>query len=321
MIWERDPLWAKCKLFFERAFAEPPDGPLYGLWCSLGLELLARAAISSVSPTLLAEPDQDHKYLLYALNRSPEKTPPRSIGAIQVFSLCVTLFDSFSKDDFNAAKALVNRRNAELHSAEDAFDQYPTRIWLPGFYKVCSSLAHELGESLESLFGTDQATVASEILRETETEATARVQSAIAAHRRVFQAKLPADQAAAAADATELATKLSHLLHHRVTCPACGCDAAVQGELFGQERVTHEDGQVIVRRSVSPRTFACSACGLKLVGYSELSAAGLGGYYSRRRTYSPEEYFGLIDPETADLTPYIESYLDDMAADAAYDNE
>jgi hypothetical protein len=321
MIWERDPLWAKSKLFFERAFAEPPDNPLYGLWCSLGLELLGRAAISSVSPTLLAEPDQDQRFILYAVNRAPGKTSPRSIGAAQVFSLCATLFDSFSTDDLKAAQALVNRRNAELHSAEDAFDQYPTRIWLPGFYRICNSLALELGESIESLFGPEQATVAREILKETETEATSRVQSTIAAHRRVFEAKSPEDRELAAAAAADEASKLSHMRHHRVTCPACGCDASVQGELFGQDRVTHEEGQVVVRRSISPRTFSCSACELKLNGYSELAAAGLGGYYSRRKTYSPEEYFGLIDPATADLTPYIESYLEDMAADAAYDNE
>jgi hypothetical protein len=59
MSWERDPLWAKTKLFFERAFNEPREDPIFGLWCSLGLELLGRAALSSISPTLLAEPDKE----------------------------------------------------------------------------------------------------------------------------------------------------------------------------------------------------------------------------------------------------------------------
>src|ERR1700733_8056848 len=39
MSWERDPLWAKARLYFEHAFREPRDDPRFGLWCSLGLEL------------------------------------------------------------------------------------------------------------------------------------------------------------------------------------------------------------------------------------------------------------------------------------------
>src|SRR5713226_336085 len=130
MTWERDPLWAKSKLFLERAFAESSDDSLFGLWCSLGLELLARAALASVSPTLLAEPDQEHRFLLHALNRGSERTPRRSIGTGQVFSLCRTLFDDFSETDLKAALALVNRRNDELHSGAAAFDEYPPKYWL-----------------------------------------------------------------------------------------------------------------------------------------------------------------------------------------------
>ena len=70
MSWERDPLWAKARLFFGRAFDEPRDDPRFGLWCSLGLELLARAALASISPTLLAAPENTHRYLLHALGRA-----------------------------------------------------------------------------------------------------------------------------------------------------------------------------------------------------------------------------------------------------------
>ena len=73
MSWERDPLWAKARLYFERAFAESREDPRFGLWCSLALELLARAAVASVSPTLLAEPDNEHRFLLHALNRGSEE--------------------------------------------------------------------------------------------------------------------------------------------------------------------------------------------------------------------------------------------------------
>src|SRR5450759_2075672 len=124
MSWERESLLTKAKLFFERAFNESRDEPLFGLWCSLGLELLGRAALSSVSPTLLAEPSNDHKYLLHALNHGSERIPRRSITSSLVFTLCKTLFPQFTEDDLKLANSLINRRNEELHTGSAAFEEY-----------------------------------------------------------------------------------------------------------------------------------------------------------------------------------------------------
>jgi hypothetical protein len=319
MSWERDSLWSKSRLFFERAFDESREDPLFGLWCSLGIELLGRAALASVSPTLLAEPAPDHRYLLHALNRGSEKIPRKSISTGQVFGLCRILFDSFSDEDLSAALALINRRNDELHTGTAAFDKYPSKVWLPGFYRACESLAKSMGESLKSLFGKEEAKIAARMISEFQKEAKQRVLSAIAAHRRVFEAKSPKERASAGTMAKQHVAKLSHRRHHTVTCPACGCAATVQGEPFGVERVSDEGGLIVVRRSMSPRSFSCSGCDLKLLGYAELHAAELGGQYTRRTEFSPEEYYGLINPESADLTKYIEDYLAEMANE--YDNE
>lgn len=198
MTWERDPLWAKARFYFEQAFHEPRDDPRFGLWCSLALELLARAALASVSPTLLAEPDRDHRNLLHALNRGSASAPRRSIRASQVFALCHELFDQFSEADLTVAKALVNRRNDELHSGNSAFHEYPSKYWLTGFYRACYSLADAMGESLEGLFGRDEAQAASRILDETKSEVRKLVEDAIAAHRKAFERKSEPDRRAAA---------------------------------------------------------------------------------------------------------------------------
>jgi ribosomal protein L37AE/L43A len=319
MIWERDPLWTKAKLFFERAFEQPADDPQYGLWCSLGLELLARAAVASISPTLLAEPDREHKNLLHALGAGPKMSSPVSISVSQVLAHCQGLFEGFTKEDFIASMALINRRNAELHSAEAAFDGYPSKQWLPSFYHSCSSLVTALGETLESLFGADQARIATEILKQSKEGVEGRVKASIAAYKRVFDAKSEAERQNAGEDAMSQTVKLVNERHHKVTCPSCGSDATVEGDAFGPERLDHEDGDIVVRQSVSPRIFKCHACGLKLTGYAELDVADLGGTYTRRTTISPEDYYGLIDPETADMSEYVDKYMADMANE--YDNE
>ena len=227
MSWERDPLWAKARLFFERAFDEPRDEPTFGLWCSLGLEMLARSALASISPTLLAKDDHNHKYLLYALNRTSERKP-QSITATQLFNLCKTLFPDFTEDDVKAAEALINRRNEELHSGAAAFEEYPSSQWLTGFYRACNLLSTAMGESLTSLFGEEEAKFAEVMLAENRKNVKSRVLSAIADHKKAFEAKQPPEKEAARAEAIKLGLELSTQQHHRVTCPACGCTATVQ---------------------------------------------------------------------------------------------
>ena len=300
MSWERDPLWAKSKLFFENAFSCPRDEPNFGLWCALGLELLARAAIASVSPTLLAEPDSSQKNLLHALNRGSDRVSRKSIGTAQVLQLCQYLFSEFTPEDQQTASVLINRRNDELHTGAAAFEQYTTRQWVAGFYRCCRSLCIPLGESLGSLFGEDEATVAEQVLQQSENEVMQRVQSLIAAHRKVFDGRSDEEQEAAAKSAAEATRKLAYQRHHRVVCPACENTATVQGTPFGSENVSQRNHEIVVKRPVVPHAFACSVCDLKLSGYAELNAAKLGDQYTRTTTFSPDEYYGLIDPENTD---------------------
>src|SRR5437867_12953061 len=116
MSWEKEHLLTKARLYFERAFAFPREDPRFGLWCAMGLELLARAAIAGISPTLLAEPDREQRFLLHALGRGSETTGRRSIGTAQVLALCGKLFPQFGPEQQDAARALINRRNDELHT-------------------------------------------------------------------------------------------------------------------------------------------------------------------------------------------------------------
>jgi len=279
--------------------------------------LLARAALAPVSPTILAQPDRDQKNLLHVVHRESELLFPKSIAATLVFDLCKRMFPVFSEEDHKVASALLNRRNAELHSGAAAFDDYRPSQWLAGFYHSCKSLATVLGESLESLFGEEEAKFAEGMLAENRDNTKREVISAIAAHKKVFEAKSSEEQEVARIEAEELGLELSTQRHHRVTCPACGCTATVIGRPFGKEHVSHDViDEIVVRQAVSPTEFSCSACGLKLLTYAQLETAGLGDPYTRKTTYSPEEYYGLIHPD--DLDSYLESQYGDFME---YDNE
>ena len=320
MSWEKEPLWTKAKLYFERGFTFSREDPQFGLWCALGLELLARAALASVSPTLLAASHNDHRFLLHALGRGSKEVNRRSIPAVKVFELCKTLFPRFSQDNVKAAMALVSRRNEELHSGAAAFEEYPCKYWLAGFYACCDVLTAELGETLDRLFGTAEAHIAREALEKLEDETINRVTNLLATHKTKFLALSAAERKEATAKADKLGRELSHQKHHRVSCPACGCVATVQGDTLGSENISYEDDKIIVRQAVSPRIFSCPACSLRLSGHAELKAASLATPYTRTSRYSPEEYYGLIHPDDTDtVQQLLDDYLRAMASE--YDNE
>lgn len=295
MSWERGALWTKAVLFMQRATAQDKESPEFGLWASLGLELLARAAVAQTSPALLADPDKEQRNLLHALGISSSNAP-KSIPTIQVLSHCRALVPAFTEDEFKAASALLNRRNEELHTGAAAFATFPLQTWIGSFFRCCKILAEHQGESLTSLFGADEATVAEEILGKAEAGVVSHVKSSIAAHAKVFEAKDSDEKARLAEQANEEGEKLSHRGHHRVVCPSCRCTATVQGATYGGERLEHRDDMIIVRQSVIPTKFTCSACGLKLAGYQELVAAGVGDHFTHRSEYSPPDYYELVDP-------------------------
>lgn len=316
MSWEKDPLWVKSRLFFQYALDTERDDPKFGLWCSIGLELLARTALSSISPTLLAHPDPRHKYLLHALRKESEVLFPQSISAYVVFDLCKGIFPNFSEEDHDIAKALLSRRNAELHSGAAAFNEYKPSQWLVGFYHACKSLATALEKTLVDLFGEEEAVFAEAMLLENREKVKSKVLTAIAAHKKVFEAKKQEDRKKAKIDSEKLGLELSIQRHHRVICPACQCIATVQGREFGKEHETIEaDGNIVIKQAVLPTNFSCSACGLNFATFSELEIAGLGDSYTRKTTHTAAEYYGLIDPEN------IGEYLAEHGDFLEYDNE
>ena len=317
MSWERDPLWAKAKLFFQYALDSDRDDPVFGLWCSLGLELLARAVLASVSPVLLAQPDPNQKNVLHVVHSESELAFPKSISASLVFDLCDRMFPEFTADDRKVASALLNRRNAELHSGAAAFKEYSPSQWLTGFYNACLSLVSIIEETLESLFGAEEALFAQTLLAEDRENIKQKVLGNISAHRKVFEDKGQEERDAAKIAAENLGFELSKQRHHRVTCPACNCIATVHGRPFGKEHVTHgEDDEIIVKQAVSPTEFSCTACGLRLSSFAELEVAGLADHYTRTTTYSADEYYGLIHPD--DLDSYLAAQVEDLLE---YDNE
>jgi len=53
--WSRDALLVKAQRYAEQMLSNPRESWQFAFWSSLALELLARAALASVSPALLGK--------------------------------------------------------------------------------------------------------------------------------------------------------------------------------------------------------------------------------------------------------------------------
>lgn len=300
MSWEREPLFTKSKLFFQKAFVEDKETSFFGLWCAMGLELLIRSALASVSPTLLADPDPSHQNLLHALNLGSSKNKRKSLITIQALSLCQTLIPDFVEYHFKVASSIINQRNEELHTGSSAFEDYPTSKWIAGFYKCCKILSEFQSESLNSLLGDEIEKEANIILSEVEEEVIGKTKSQIAAHERVFANKSESEKNRLKEESKRNSELLAHNGHHRIECPSCKSLATISGEPYGKENIETTMDSIVIRQSILPTKFQCIACELKIEGYSALTAANISDHYTRRITYNPEEYFDMINPNDYD---------------------
>jgi hypothetical protein len=301
--WSAEALFSKALLYIGEMEGHTTDDWQHRLWATLSLELIARAALANISPTLLAD-RQSWRNIHYALGHpwtAPKKVPI-SIGIKEVLEILQELIPEFTNELKDACVEQCGHRNAELHSGENAFAGSGTSSWLPQYYASCKVFLESMGKGLGDLF--TEVKLAERLIASIQDTAAKSVGKDIDTHKKLWQEKNGDDQAASTQQATAWASRHAG---HRVTCPACANPALLRGK--GQGGVATEIGQdeVIQKQTMLPSTFECIACGLKISGLSKLSASGLGDAFTATTTLSPAEYFGL----------YTEQDLDEARASAA----
>ncbi len=317
MNWSKDALFSKAKLFMGKAFEEDKDSPYFGIFSAMGLELLARAAVASVHPALLAEPDASQKNIMYALGLNDAASSPKSIATNRVLALCGDLFPSFNSDLEKMAKSMTERRNEELHSGGAAFQDYNQDHWIGGFYKACKVLVEAMGKSMDSLFGRARAEEAEALIAEGETAVKKSVMDMIRARKKTYEEDLMNDKERVAKiiEASDRnVTLLSHQGYHVVDCPCCGNKACIHGRESSNSHEQIQEDEVIVKKDVIPDSFYCHVCGLRLTSYAELQAAELPLHYTNTYNYDPVEFFSIDVDELIksdayqDYRAYLEEY-------------
>jgi hypothetical protein len=304
MYWDYDGLWQKAKLYAQRAMASDRDDSMFPFWATLSLEFLARATLSKVNPCLLADPKEGSN-MLYACGFASTNQPV-SINAKTVFLRCQRIVSNFTQVEYDFSMALVQRRNEELHTASAAFEDFPTRLWLAKFFRVCHLLLAAQGRSLEDVFGPVESRAAREMIDADEKRVKKQALDLISAATKVFEAKqkenLPTERKEFLTWFAQKAPRWSKL----ATCPACGEQCLTVGEHVRSSEPRLEENEIIQEVSVLPTQMWCPFCLLQLGTHALLHGADLGGQYSITETRDPVEFHGIEIEDYLDPTHHYE---------------
>ena len=288
--WSAEALLNKSQLYAEVMLTYPHSDWKFTLWSTLSLELLARAALSNFSPTLLADSKANWNNLLYSLGNQPKAKSftPRAIDISEVFGRLQDLLQDFTLELEAFCRGHLSKRNEELHSGATPFVSVNETSWLPTYYRACAVLLDSMEDDLERFLGSAEATVAEAMIEAAKDESAKSIKQAISAHKLVWDNNSSEDKESLALQSLTWATRQTG---HRVPCPACECVAILSGSPIAPPLRTITEDEVTETQEYLPSRYECVACNLKISGLSRLSVAGLGDTFNAKFTYDVNDYF------------------------------
>jgi hypothetical protein len=279
-------LWLKAKLFLNHAMdqEEPRTFDERALWASLALELLAKAALSRVSPLLIASPTEDGNNLLIASGLVAGDARFVSVPAHTLYSRCSKAFRPFSERE---AQLITRARNEYLHGGAPTFAPIPPEAWWPKYWAQAIILANAQDKNLEDLVGSSRVDIVEEHLAQNKKNIEHRVEMLLERARQRLTQYREGTLSAKLAEEWKRPTDLSAGFAYSATetCPACGNEGSLEGEeTFGStphyERVSEEDWDAWLDLDVAASHFSCQECRLVLDSYELLEAADVATDFS-----------------------------------------
>ena len=294
--WSEEALWLKARLFINRA-TDPDDRSFdeLALWASLSLELLAKAALSRVSPLLIATPSEEGTNLLIASGLVQGDATFHTAPAKTIFTRCGRAFRPFNKDE---ALKIAAGRNEYLHAGSATFTALPPHAWWPRFWAQAVILLTAQDKDLEDFVGPDRVATVEAHLATNRRHVEERVATLLARAQQRLQMHQAGTMNARQAAEWSAAWDQSAGMDHRTnaTCPACGNEGTLEGEQVLQQemnydQVSEDEYDAILDLTVAADYFSCPTCHLVLNNYEFLVEAGL-----------PDDFAAVGDP--ADYADY-----------------
>ena len=295
----KEGLLAKSQVYIQRAFRAKLADDLdeYQLWASLALELLGKAALAKIHPSLVVDPA--HYKSLFAASGINISTDIKTIAANTLYRRLSHLSKYFDSKVKEFCDTISLRRNAELHSGELPFHQMRLETWEGRYWQAAQIIGVLLKSSLEEWIGADRAKASRELVK-----AAAEV-TIQAAQQRVEQAKEHfMDRPKKEREEALRLSRTKHAYHYPdifnlshdsdvdTVCPACSGRAFLAGFETGEQVLEPDPGEEWEEEEVdkfySAEEFQCPTCGLHLDSRQEIEAADVIPDWEKRTTRTRE---------------------------------
>jgi hypothetical protein len=302
-----DALMGKSKAFIERALAarEANASADYQLWASLALELLAKAALASIHPSLIVDTQKNPNSLLNAAGIEVN-IRVATIGADAAYvRLKHTAAPRFNAGVYDSCKAMAEMRNAHLHSGELPFEGRNADAWEGAFWHACEIILESMTLDLDAWLGTKEAKATKELLRAISEAKKSAAKKRISEAATAFLEKHPKQKDREALIAASL-SQVPYLFkksfkrtldaHWGEKCPSCSAQAVVGGDNTYEDLADDQDGAdegfEIVESGYAAEELYCPTCGLSLIGEEALEEGGIDlervDYNEREIEYEPD---------------------------------
>lgn len=289
-VWSAEALLNKAQTYGEEMLTFTKDDWRFTFWSTLTLELLGRAALANISPALVADSKNNWNNLLFSLGIQPKVTNfmPRAVDVSEVFNRLQDLIQDFTPELSTFCKGHMSKRNEELHSGATPFVGTGVSSWLPTYYRAFGVLLGSMDDSLDRFLGASEAALAKDMIVAAMDESAKSIKQLVNARTVVWDNFSDEEKQRLHLQSATWATRQSG---HRVSCPACGCVAMLDGSPIAPPVKGIEEDEITETQEYLPSMFECVGCGLKITGLPQLTAVGLGDTYTARFTYDAAEYY------------------------------
>jgi len=298
-----DAIFGKAKVYIGKALQRKvaKDSDEYQLWASLALELLGKAALARIHPSLIVDPT--HFESLSAASGINLSTDIKTITAKTLFERLRHIVPSFDDSVMKFCTQISLRRNAELHSGETPFRTMHLDTWEARYWHASQIILEQLDASLEDWLGATQAKAPKAIIEHARDAKRHAVEVRVAKAKEVFEGRKKTEREGLLRDAEGRKAyhyvKLFTLIGDHIwecRCPACNGKAFLAGIGVDEEVVDaygDDDGAwEQIQTYYSAEQFRCPVCGLFLDGSDEIEYAKLDVDYSeieeREMEYEPD---------------------------------
>ena len=279
-----DALLGKSRVYIYRALECKASSDLdqYQFWASLSLELLGKAALSKIHPSLIVDPN--HYFSILAASGIVLSTKTRTIQAHTLFKRLGYLSPNFDEKVKKFCDDISQRRNRELHSGEAPFRRMEPGSWQSEYWHSAHVILEILGISFEEWLGADDAKLPKSVVEGRESVLRILVTRLLDTAKNQYESLSDSQREAKARDA-EYTAKIffDEILgfepdaEWEVSCPACQNIGFMAGMQYEEEYTdADEHGPwTVVERGFEGELFYCPICGLKLQGFEELQMSRL----------------------------------------------